>query len=78
MIFIQIKSSSTVRQSTFFFLKGFTVFAGFSKKNEEAEKLKEVTSGRVHIVEFDVTNEKQILAAAAYVKKNLPQKSDGE
>ncbi|KAK6620830.1 hypothetical protein RUM43_011126 [Polyplax serrata] len=56
---------------------GFTVFAGFCKKNDEAEKLKEVTSGRLHIIEFDVTNERQILNAYSYIKKNLPEKSGG-
>lgn len=54
------------------------MFAGFTKRNEEAEKLKEVTSGRLHILEFDVTNERQVLAAAAYIKKNLPARNDGK
>ncbi|KDR23384.1 D-beta-hydroxybutyrate dehydrogenase, mitochondrial [Zootermopsis nevadensis] len=59
---------------------GFTVFAGFQDKDrgsESAKKLKKDSSGRLHILQLDVTSEKQILAAAAYVKENLPHGTSG-
>ncbi|KAK7863997.1 hypothetical protein R5R35_000104 [Gryllus longicercus] len=58
---------------------GFTVYACFTETqgNEEARKLKEESSGRLHIVQLDVASEEQILAAADYVKNNLPQGAIG-
>jgi hypothetical protein len=57
------------------------VFAGFQDKDrgsESAKKLKEDSSGRLHILQLDVTSEKQILEAAAYVKDNLPHGTSGK
>lgn len=57
------------------------MFAGFQDKDrgsESAKKLKKDSSGRLHILQLDVTSEKQILAAAAYVKENLPHGTSGK
>ncbi|XP_051166037.1 D-beta-hydroxybutyrate dehydrogenase, mitochondrial [Leptopilina boulardi] len=59
---------------------GFTVFAGFSNKaeNEEAaQKLKEESSGRLHILQLDVTSEHDIHSTFLYVNENLPDGSPG-
>ncbi|CAG2068967.1 unnamed protein product, partial [Timema podura] len=50
---------------------GFTVFAGF-KDSAKAQKLKGESSGRLHVLELDVTSEEQIVAAAKYIGLNLP------
>lgn len=41
---------------------GFSVFAGFTKKidSEEADLLKEESSGRMQILQLDVTSEAQV------------------
>jgi len=57
------------------------VFAGFEDKDTgstSAKKLKEESSGRLHLLQLDVTSEKQILAAADYVKENLPHGTSGK
>lgn len=57
------------------------MFAGFQDKDKgskSAKKLKEESSGRLHTLQLDVTSEEQILAAAAYVKENLPQGTSGK
>jgi hypothetical protein len=57
------------------------VFAGFQDKDKgskSAKKLKEESSGRLHLLQLDVTSENQILAAAAYVKENLPHGTSGK
>ncbi|KAL0275592.1 UNVERIFIED_CONTAM: hypothetical protein PYX00_003401 [Menopon gallinae] len=56
---------------------GFTVFAGFAKKNEESNNLKELCSGRVHIIELDVTSDRSVKAVVEYIKSNLPEGSTG-
>nr|CAD7427977.1 unnamed protein product [Timema monikensis] len=55
---------------------GFTVFAGF-KDSGKAQKLKEESSGRLHVLELDVTSEEQIVAAAKYIGLNLPLGATG-
>uniref|UniRef100_A0A1B6CSP8 Uncharacterized protein n=1 Tax=Clastoptera arizonana TaxID=38151 RepID=A0A1B6CSP8_9HEMI len=52
---------------------GFTVFAGFQKKSDFASKLKEESSGRLHVLQLDVTSEAQIQDALKYIKTHLPQ-----
>lgn len=57
------------------------MFAGFQDKDKGstyAKKLKEESSGRLHLLQLDVTSEKQILEAAAYVKENLPHGTSGK
>lgn len=40
---------------------GFTIFAGFTKKSgEDADLLKEEGSGRMTILQLDVTSERQV------------------
>lgn len=58
---------------------GFTVFAGFSKKhdNEDADLLKDEGTGRMKILQLDVTSETQILEASLYVTEHLPDGADG-
>lgn len=59
---------------------GFTIFAGFRDKDagsETAKKLKEESSGLLHVLQLDVTSERQILAAALYIKENLPHETSG-
>nr|CAD7196025.1 unnamed protein product [Timema douglasi] len=55
---------------------GFTVFAGF-KDSGKAHKLKGESSGRLHVLELDVTSEEQIVAAAKYIGLNLPLGATG-
>ncbi|XP_076276608.1 D-beta-hydroxybutyrate dehydrogenase, mitochondrial [Lasioglossum baleicum] len=59
---------------------GFTVFAGFSNKAENDEtmkKLKEETSGRLHMLQLDITNEHDIHSTFLYVNENLPDGAPG-
>ncbi|XP_033211006.1 D-beta-hydroxybutyrate dehydrogenase, mitochondrial [Belonocnema kinseyi] len=59
---------------------GFTVFAGFSNKEENEElvqKLKEDSSGRLHTVQLDVTSEHDIHSTFLYVNENLPDGAPG-
>lgn len=53
------------------------MFAGFARKNEESNNLKELCSGRVHIVELDVTSDRSVKATVEYVKSNLPEGATG-
>lgn len=53
--------------------QGFTVIAGFEDKNEKASKLKEESSGRLHVIQLDITSESQILQAVKYVREHIPQ-----
>lgn len=59
--------------------QGFTVFAGFQSVagNSIAEELKEVCSGRLHVLQLDVASETQILAASLYAVENLPDGAAG-
>ncbi|KOX69724.1 D-beta-hydroxybutyrate dehydrogenase, mitochondrial [Melipona quadrifasciata] len=62
------------------FLKGFTVFAGFNTKVESEEamqKLKQEASGRLHILQLDVTSEHDIHSTFLYVNENLPDGAPG-
>jgi 3-hydroxybutyrate dehydrogenase len=59
--------------------QGFTVFAGFQNAadNPIAEELKEECSGRVHVLQLDVSSETQILAASLYAVEHLPDGAPG-
>lgn len=62
------------------YFKGFTVFAGFTSKaeNEEAmQKLKQEASGRLHVLQLDVTSEHDIHSSFLYVNENLPDGAPG-
>ena len=77
--YVQSKSSIYTVLS-YSFLKGFTVFAGFTSKaeNEEAmEKLKQEASGRLHVLQLDVTSEHDIHSTFLYVNENLPDGAPG-
>lgn len=55
------------------------MFAGMAVTAcKEAERLKEQCSGRLHVVQLDVTKEEDIQAAREYVTQNLPQGADGK
>ncbi|XP_008544052.1 D-beta-hydroxybutyrate dehydrogenase, mitochondrial [Microplitis demolitor] len=59
---------------------GFTVFAGFTNKTdneEKVDKLKKDTSGRLHPLQLDITNEHDIHSAFLYVNENLPDGAPG-
>lgn len=58
---------------------GFTVFAGFQNAvdNSVADELKEESSGRLHILQLDVSSETQILAASLYITAHLPDEAEG-
>ncbi|XP_033356143.1 D-beta-hydroxybutyrate dehydrogenase, mitochondrial [Bombus vosnesenskii] len=59
---------------------GFTVFAGFNAKveNEETmQKLKQEASGRLHILQLDITSEHDIHSTFLYVNENLPDGAPG-
>lgn len=60
-------------------LKGFTVFAGFNNKNENEamEKLKQEASGRLHVLQLDITSEHDIHSTFLYVNENLPDGAPG-
>ncbi|KAG8234286.1 hypothetical protein J437_LFUL015011 [Ladona fulva] len=66
--------------------KGFTVFAGFEEVETEkssectatsSSALKEQSSGRVHIIQLDVTSEEQIQKVKEYIQDNLPSGATG-
>ncbi|XP_056647611.1 D-beta-hydroxybutyrate dehydrogenase, mitochondrial [Diorhabda carinulata] len=59
--------------------QGFTVFAGFqnASTSSAAEELKEVCSGRLHVLQLDVASETQILAASLYAVEHLPDGAPG-
>lgn len=77
------KSNNLEPISTVFFpllFKGFTVFAGFSNKAENEEvmqRLKDDTSGRLHVLQLDVTSERDIHSTFLYVNENLPDGAPG-
>ncbi|KAH8372576.1 hypothetical protein KR009_000135, partial [Drosophila setifemur] len=59
---------------------GFTVYAGFNtpiEESDEANILKEETSGRMKLLHLDVTSEKTLLEAARYVSQHLPHGAEG-
>ncbi|XP_076620232.1 D-beta-hydroxybutyrate dehydrogenase, mitochondrial isoform X3 [Colletes latitarsis] len=59
---------------------GFTVFAGFSTKEENEDvmqKLKQEASGRLHVLQLDVTSEHDIHSTFLYVNENLPDGAPG-
>ncbi|XP_015126738.1 D-beta-hydroxybutyrate dehydrogenase, mitochondrial [Diachasma alloeum] len=59
---------------------GFTVFAGFQNASENEEKvqsLKEAGSGRLHVLQLDVTSELDIHSTFLYVNENLPDGAPG-
>lgn len=59
--------------------QGFTVFAGFQNatNNPVADELKEEGSGRLHVLQLDVSSETQILAASLYAVEHLPDGAPG-
>lgn len=59
--------------------QGFTVFAGFQNTSDSpgAEELKEICSGRLHVLQLDVSSETQILAASLYAVEHLPDGAPG-
>ncbi|KAI4457836.1 short-chain dehydrogenase/reductase family 9c [Holotrichia oblita] len=58
---------------------GFTVFAGFQSidDNPYADDLKEESSGRLHVLQLDVSSETQVLAASLYIVEHLPDDASG-
>uniref|UniRef100_A0A7G3AFF8 Putative d-beta-hydroxybutyrate dehydrogenase n=1 Tax=Lutzomyia longipalpis TaxID=7200 RepID=A0A7G3AFF8_LUTLO len=58
---------------------GFTVFAGFTHlaDSEEAAILKEECSGRMKVLQLDVTSETQMLEASLHISENLPDGARG-
>ncbi|CAL7937143.1 unnamed protein product [Xylocopa violacea] len=59
---------------------GFTVFAGFNTKvenDETMQKLKQEASGRLHVLQLDVTSERDIHSTFLYVNENLPDGAPG-
>ncbi|XP_049845791.1 D-beta-hydroxybutyrate dehydrogenase, mitochondrial-like [Schistocerca gregaria] len=57
---------------------GFTIFAGFTNANDSVgQKLREEASGRLHLLQLDVTSEADIRAAVALVRQKLPSPSAG-
>ncbi|CAH1173673.1 unnamed protein product [Phaedon cochleariae] len=58
--------------------QGFTVFAACQDAaSAEARDLKELCSGRVHVLQLDVASETQILAASLYAVEHLPDGAAG-
>lgn len=53
--------------------QGFTVIAGFTNIDDKSSKLKEESSGRLHVIQLDTTSETQIVEAVKYVKEQFPQ-----
>ncbi|XP_066593107.1 D-beta-hydroxybutyrate dehydrogenase, mitochondrial isoform X2 [Prorops nasuta] len=59
---------------------GFTVFAGFTNKHENEEivqNLKKTASGRLHALQLDITNERDIHSTFLYINENLPNGAPG-
>lgn len=59
--------------------QGFTVFAGFQDlaNSPHADELKEECSGRLHVLQLDVSSETEILAASLYAVEHLPDGAPG-
>uniref|UniRef100_A0A4Y0BPA9 Uncharacterized protein n=1 Tax=Anopheles funestus TaxID=62324 RepID=A0A4Y0BPA9_ANOFN len=53
---------------------GFTVFAGFKKlqDSDDAITMKETSSGRLKLLQLDVTSEVEMLEASLYIAQHLP------
>lgn len=74
----EITSSGCLQQVSL--SQGFTVFAGFCNKAENEElmqKLKDDASGRLHVLQLDVTSERDIHSTFLYVNENLPDGAPG-
>lgn len=58
---------------------GFTVFAGFQRAepNPQADQLRHESSGRLHVLQLDVSSETQVLAASLYAVEHLPDGAPG-
>ncbi|KAJ6650139.1 D-beta-hydroxybutyrate dehydrogenase, mitochondrial [Pseudolycoriella hygida] len=57
---------------------GFTIFAGFTKRAcEDADQLKEEGTGRITVLQLDVTSERQMLEASLLISENLPDGARG-
>jgi len=58
---------------------GFVVFAAFPKleDNGDAQLLKDECSGRLKLLQLDVTSEVQMLQASLYIAENLPDGPSG-
>lgn len=58
---------------------GFTIFAGFQNAalSPLADELREECSGRLHVLQLDVSNEPQVLAASLYAVEHLPDDAAG-
>ncbi|XP_055386834.1 D-beta-hydroxybutyrate dehydrogenase, mitochondrial [Condylostylus longicornis] len=59
---------------------GFTVYAAFSndlEDNDEAQILKEETSGRTKLLHLDITDETSLVKGALYISQHLPYGADG-
>uniref|UniRef100_A0A336M7P3 CSON005882 protein n=1 Tax=Culicoides sonorensis TaxID=179676 RepID=A0A336M7P3_CULSO len=58
---------------------GFAVFAAFPKLDDcsDAELLKDECSGRLKLVQLDVTSEVQMLEASLYIAEHLPDGATG-
>lgn len=58
---------------------GFTVFAGFTKRlgSDDADQLKEESSGRLTVLQLDVTSERQMLEASLHISEHLPEGAKG-
>lgn len=53
---------------------GFVVFAGCLNENGDgARKLRSDCSKRLHVVEIDISKDKSVASACAYVKGSLPR-----
>ncbi|CAH0553737.1 unnamed protein product [Brassicogethes aeneus] len=59
--------------------QGFTVFAGFQDlaNSAHADELKEECSGRLHVLQLDVSSETEILSASLYAVEHLPDGAPG-
>ncbi|XP_063243436.1 D-beta-hydroxybutyrate dehydrogenase, mitochondrial [Bacillus rossius redtenbacheri] len=56
---------------------GFTVFAGFAALGDRSRRLKEAASGRLHVLQLDVSRESDVQAALQYVLAHLPPGAAG-
>ena len=58
---------------------GFTVFAAYQNCNDniDAQVLRNNGSGRVHVMQLDVSSEQQIISASLYIVAHLPDGANG-
>lgn len=54
------------------------MFAGFQGNEDLSSKLKDESSGRLHVLKLDITSETDLQRTASYIKDHLPRGANGK